>query len=241
MITSSIRFAYLIEPPFNFINKGQVTGCDVELARHLLEQIGIIKVDFVETEFAELLPGLMRGEWQMTTGMFRTEKRQEHALFSTPIWALQDGLLINPLNTTMISGYRSIAENEALRLAVIRDQVQHQNALSNGIPNERIKVFETYNAAAEAVQRGDVAAYTSVAQAHKGYLEQSRDLSLSVVEVPSSEQSPAFGCYAFALETPELQVSINRVLKEVLGSPFHRKLMQTFGFSSGVVDAVLNV
>ena len=54
-----INFAYLIEPPFNYRSAdGAVTGCDVELARTALGMIGIHDFEMVETEFAQLLPGL---------------------------------------------------------------------------------------------------------------------------------------------------------------------------------------
>ena len=36
-----VRFAFLIEPPFcSRTATGAVTGCDVELARHVLHEIG---------------------------------------------------------------------------------------------------------------------------------------------------------------------------------------------------------
>ena len=72
----SLRFAFLIEPPFCYRTPdGAVTGCDVELARQIADQIGADAFDPIETEFAELLPGLLDGCWHMTTGLFVTEER----------------------------------------------------------------------------------------------------------------------------------------------------------------------
>ncbi|MEP2724681.1 MULTISPECIES: transporter substrate-binding domain-containing protein [Hyphomicrobiales] len=69
-----MKFAYLIEPPFNYLDKtGRVTGSDVELARHVFCQLGIKSVEFVEAEFADLLPGLNRRDWHMTTGLAYSE------------------------------------------------------------------------------------------------------------------------------------------------------------------------
>lgn len=51
-----MKFAYLIEPLFN--HKGDdatVTGCDVELARWVFDDIGAGPFEPVETKFAELL------------------------------------------------------------------------------------------------------------------------------------------------------------------------------------------
>lgn len=94
-----MKFAYLIEPPFNYIDAvGRVTGCDVELARHVFAQLSIERFEPVEAEFAELLPGLAAGRWRMTTGLFGTEERRTLAAFSRPIWALPDGLLVREGN-----------------------------------------------------------------------------------------------------------------------------------------------
>lgn len=235
-----MKVAYLIEPPFNYLDAlGNLTGCDVELARHVLGQLGIDPIAFVETEFAQLLPGLARGDWQMTTGLFASEDRLPHAQFSRPIWALTDGLLIRAADADRISGYRSIARSADLRLAVIRDQVQHQTALEAGIPPTRIQVFEAYEAAAQAVGAGHVSAYASVAPAHVGYLRQSRLPGLAVVDVPIGEKPPAFGCFGFASGAADLRDRVDHVLEAFIGSITHRQLMQRFGFDDDTVKRIL--
>ena len=80
-----MKFGYLIEPPFNYrLADGTVTGCDVELAKAMLAHIGENNFEPVETEFAELLPGVAAGRWRMTTGLFATEERKKIAIFSRP-------------------------------------------------------------------------------------------------------------------------------------------------------------
>lgn len=126
-----MNFAYLIEPPFNYRNPdGTVTGCDVELARTILKMVGIHDLKMLETEFAQLLPGLADSRWRMTTGLFATEERRKVAAFSRPIWALPDGLLVRNGNPMRLTGYRSVATTEGCVLAVIRDQIQHRSAIA---------------------------------------------------------------------------------------------------------------
>ena len=155
-----MKFAYLVEPPFNYVDgTGRVTGCDVEVARYVFQHIGIDEVEFVETTFAQLLPGLAEDSWQMTTGLFASDERRQSALFSDSIWALSDGLLVRSADVDRIDGYRAIANTDGLKIAVIRDQLQHQTALKHGILPNEILVFETYAEAADAVQDGRVDAY----------------------------------------------------------------------------------
>ena len=63
-----------------------------------------------------------------------------------------------------------MASQPDIRLAVIRDQVQHRSAIEFGVSDYQIAVFETYEDAAMAVRTGAVDAYASVARAHGGFM-----------------------------------------------------------------------
>lgn len=235
-----MKFAYIIEPPFNFIDANRaVTGCDVELARHVVSRMAE-SFEAVETSFAELLPGLSRGRWQVTTGLFISEERRKAAAFSRPIWALRDGLLVARGNPYGIEGYGSIARDPRFVLAVIRDQMQHRTALALGIPPERILVVEAYAEAAKMVESGRVTAYASVERAHLGYIERNQAASVEAVAVPVSEKRPEFGAFAFAKDDDALLQSFDRVLSDYLGSSEHRAMMTIYGFSDDEVDLVLS-
>ena len=234
-----MKFAYLIEPPFNYVDAThQVTGCDVELARYVFAEIGIEDFEPVETEFSELLPGVADGRWRMTTGLFGTDERRKNALFSRPIWALPDGLLVASGNPLGLSGYESVADNSDVRLAVIRDQFQHRSADEFGVSADRIMIFETYTEAAHAVREGVVDAYASVGRAHGGFIEQNPEWGLELILVPDSEKPPAFGSFAFSLNDADLLDDVDAILSQFLGSDAHRKMVASFGFSAAEVDMV---
>ncbi|WP_299304330.1 transporter substrate-binding domain-containing protein [uncultured Litoreibacter sp.] len=234
-----MKFAYLIEPPFNYVDtNGDVTGCDVELARHVFQELEISDFELVETEFAELLPGLDDGRWRMTTGLFATDERRQTAQFSRPIWALPDGLLVRDGNPLDFTGYRSLASNSDARLAVIRDQFQHRSAVEFGVSDQQIAVFETYTEAAKAVRDGAIDAYASVGRAHSGFIEQHTDWKLDLVLVSTKEKPPAFGSFAFSLDDTSLLNDVDAVLSKFLGSDTHRQMVAAFGFSNAEVDLV---
>ncbi|WP_299893246.1 transporter substrate-binding domain-containing protein [uncultured Ruegeria sp.] len=234
-----MKFAYLIEPPFNYVDaSGCVTGCDVELARYVFAEIGIADFEPVETEFAELLPGVADGRWRMTTGLFGTDERRKSALFSRPIWALPDGLLVARGNQLGLGGYQSIADNSEVRIAVIRDQFQHRSAVEFGVSADRIVIFETYTEAAQAVRQATVDAYASVGRAHGGFIEQNPEWGLELILVPNSEKPPAFGSFAFGLNDTELLNEVDAALSRFLGTDAHRKMVASFGFSTAEVDMV---
>ena len=232
-------FAYLIEPPFNYRDsQGTVTGCDIELARQALAMIGCHDVELIEAEFAQLLPGLVDGRWRMTTGLFATEERRKLAAFSRPIWALPDGLLVAVGNPLGLTGYRTVAQNQECRLAVIRDQIQHSSAIAFGVSADRILVFETYGEAARAVLDGRAQAYASVARTHDGYIEQSDGPPIEVVTVASQETKPGVGCFGFSTMDDTLRRAVDTALTVFLGSAEHRTMMHRFGFKDADVDLI---
>lgn len=236
-----MKFAYLVEPPFNYVGAdGRVTGCDVELARHVFSQLGVAEFEPIEAEFSELLPGVANGRWRMTTGLFGTKERRELVSFSRPIWALPDGFLVRQGNPLQLSGYASVATTKSARLAVIRDQLQHRSAVEFGIPDARIAVFDTYTQAAQAVRDGQVDAYASVGRAHSGFIGQNPDWSVELVVVPDIEKPPAFGSFAFALDDATFQSEVDDVLCAFLGSEGHRQMVAGFGFSDTDVDLVVS-
>jgi len=233
-----VKFAYLIEPPFNHRDSdGTVTGSDVELARHVLAELGHA-FEPVEAEFAELLPGLAAGRWQMTTGLFATEERKTVALFSTRIWALPDGFLVRRGNPEGISSYAALSGRD-LRIAVIRDQIQHHAVAASGLAHDNVLVFDTYEAAAEAVATGKADAYASVARAHIGYLALHPGLDLDVVTVAAAEKPPAKGAFGFALGDTALRDAVDDVLAAFIGTPQHRAVMHRFGFTNAEIDLLL--
>lgn len=233
-------FAYLIEPPFNYRHEsGTVTGCDVELARIVLSMAGYDSIDLVESEFAQLLPGLNEGRWHMTTGLFATEERRRMANFSRAIWALPDGLLVGKGNPFGLTGCKSIAGERACTLAVIRDQIQHHTASTFGVSVEQLLICENYREAANAVLTGQAAAYASVTRAHSGFIEQNSGVPLEVVTIGVDEKAPAYGCFGFRMSDETSLYIINDVLTNDLGTPQHRAMMYSFGFTDAEIDLVV--
>jgi polar amino acid transport system substrate-binding protein len=221
----------LIEPPFNYRNEtGDVTGCDVELARVILAMIGIRDIEFIEAEFSQLLPGLNENLWDMTTGLFDTAERRKIVAFSHAIWALPDGLLVRKGNPGNLDGYASATKNPEYTIVVIRDQMQHRVLVEAGVPGNRILICETYEEAAQAVLDGRADAYASVAMAHLGFLQQNPELYLEIVTVSAKERPAASGAFAFRQSDRELRNAVDAALRSYIGSDEHRALMRNFGF-----------
>lgn len=228
-----IVFAYLDEPPFCWPGADSIAqGCDVELVTAGLKALGITQFEQRLTTFAELLPGLSSGRWTITTPLFVTAERQRLVDFSRPVWALGDGLLVRAGDRERLAGYRAVAATRA-RLVVVGGQVQEQAGLAAGIAPERILSVPTQEDAVAAVRDGRADAYASVAMAHRGYIAREPDAELAIVSVPTSQNTPAAGAFAFGKQHSVLRKRFNAALDDLIGSGWHRAMMARHGFPAG--------
>ncbi len=224
-----MRYAWIEEPPFNFAAGPLPDGVDVAVILALAGRMGET-VEFRRTEFADLLPGLVRGNWDVTAAMFLTPERAAKACFTRPIWRLADGLLLRADLAGRVTGYGGLAQL-GLRLAVLEGQVQQQTALGCGIDPARIAVFADYAAAAGAVLSGEVDAYASVLLAHRETV--ARHPALAAVAVPETERPRSAG--AFACATLALRDRLDAALSELLGRAGHAEMLRRYGLGSDEV------
>lgn len=230
-----MRYAWIEEPPFNFAtaaeSDGVPDGVDVAVILALAAQLGET-VEFRRTEFSDLLPGLARGDWDVTAAMFLTPEREARAFFTRPVWRLADGLLLRGELAGQVTGYRSLAER-GLRLAVLEGQVQERTALDCGVEPGRITIFPDYASAAEAVLSDEVDAYASVALAHRATV--SRHRGLCAVTVPEVERPRSPG--AFACATPALRARLDSALAGLLVGDDHASTLRRYGLGSDEAPA----
>jgi polar amino acid transport system substrate-binding protein len=236
--------AYLDEPPFG-IPAGpgaRPSGCDMDLAHHVLTAVGAAKVDYRLTTFPELIPGLRDRRWHMTTPIFVTDERAEVIDYSRAVWAADDGFVVRRPDAGRYTSYEAIAASPGAVLAVVQSQVQHQTALRAGVLNERIVEFPDQDAAVAAVRDGSVDASASTAAGNRGFLRRAGEPTLAAV----TDRSPARrgrlpqGAFAFGPHTPGLRAAVDDALHHYLGTPQHLDVMAGYGFSANDLQGLLD-
>ncbi len=212
-----MRFAWIDEPPFGYATADGPAGSDVELARLAFARVGW-RFEPVHATFADLLPGLHDGRWDVTVGMFVTTERAALARFTRPIWALSDGLLVRREHAH-VTGYTDLAR-AGMTVAVLGGQVQEGHALRLGVEPGRLVVLDTYPDGAAAVADGRADAYATAAPAHEDYLRSlaaAERAALVCVRVPDDEVPAAPGAFACASE--EVRAELDTALAAVAVSP----------------------
>ena len=238
--------AYLDEPPFCYPRPdGEATGCDIDVARHVLTELGVPHVETRLVTFAELMPGVVTGEWTVNTPLFVTEERAQQVTFSRPVWALADGLLVRATDAGALVSYEALAHDGHVNVGVIAGQIQEPATLAAGVPPARILHYASQGEAVTALRQGQIDAYPSVAAAHRGYLQQHPNPDLVIVDLLSAASGgegsiAAVGAYSFAPTSSRLRDAFDQVLAAFLGSSQHRAIMRNYGFTNAEIDRVLS-
>src|SRR3546814_3216945 len=90
-----VRIAVANEIPYGYMDlKGQAKGVGPDVAKHIMEQLGIKKIEWITTNFGSLIPGLRAKRFDMVAAeMAILPQRCKEVLFSDPNSSYGEGLL----------------------------------------------------------------------------------------------------------------------------------------------------
>ncbi len=231
-----VVLAILDEPPFCWLDAdGAAAGCDVEVASAVLRRAGVKSVAVRQVTFAELIPGVIQGRWQLNTGMFVTDARRRQVRFTRPIWAVPDGLIVRAADAGRFASYRDLGADAGARLGVVVGQVQAESARQAGVPDERLVSFATQDDVVRAVHRGEIDAAASTAVGNRALLARLGEPDLVAVDLGptggSVRQPAPLGAFSLSYEQVALAQALDAQLAGFVGSPENRAIMTRHGFS----------
>jgi polar amino acid transport system substrate-binding protein len=232
-----IRIGFANEAPYGYATaNGKLTGEAPEIAKVILERLGIPEVDGVLTEFGSLIPGLKAGRFDIiAAGMYILPKRCEQVDFSNPTYSIGEGFVVAKGNPKNLHSYADVKDNPDVKLGLMAGAVESDYARATGIPESQWEIFPDGPSAVAGVAAGRVDAYagTSLTVADLSGKAGNR------VEVAKPFEDPmvkgksvrGYGAFAFRKDDDELRQAFNRELAKFIGSEEHRKLVRPFGFT----------
>ena len=120
-----VRVGFPNQVPYAYANeKGQLTGADAEIAKLVIEKMGIKSMDGVLTEFGALIPGLRAGRFDIVLAMFINPTRCAQVAFSEPVYKIGQGIVVKSGNPLGVKGYDDLVKNDKVRIAVMAGAVQ---------------------------------------------------------------------------------------------------------------------
>jgi polar amino acid transport system substrate-binding protein len=228
-----IRVGFANEAPFGFATTaGELTGEAPEVAKAVLDKMGISEVDGVLTEFGSLIPGLNAGRFDViAAGMFITPKRCEQIDFSEPTYKLAQAFLVPEGNPKNLQTYEDIAANPELMLAVLTGAVEKGYAEQAGVEEAQLVTLPDPPSMLAAVQAGraDAAALTTLSISNLAEKGEGVEMTEPITEA-GGESVVGYGAFGFREDDDALREAFNEQLKGFIGSEEHKKLVSAFGF-----------
>lgn len=228
-----VRGAYVHEPPFGFLGPdGEPTGESVEMARAVLQQIGIGEFKGMMTERPSLIPGVNDGRWDMIAGGLRiTPEHCDDVLFTDPTYRTGQAFLVQAGNPLNLNSYADLRQNDGAVLGVIDGTVQREYARIERIPAGRIEEVANDAELLSAVRGGRVDAGAATRITVQRLARSGGAAVQSAEPFITPPYGMVYGAFAFRKDQRELRDAVNQHLREFIGSEEHLELIAEFDLS----------
>lgn len=152
----TLRVGYAVEPPYAWVDgQGRILGEAPELAQRVAQHLGATRIEWVQTEFAALIPGLQQGRFDVVAaGMFITPERARVLRFSRPTLRVAAGWLSQRPGTVTGLDHAAAVAQPHLRIAALAQSVELQRLRDLQLPAARLIEVPDARAGAAAVLAG---------------------------------------------------------------------------------------
>lgn len=231
---SSLRVGYAIEAPYAFVGPQGLDGESVAVVNAMASRLGIRRVDWVVTDFHELIPQLLAGRFDViAAGLFTTSERAQRVDFSQPTAYVGAGLLLRVDESRQYATLAEVAADTHFVLAVVRDAVEETRARMAGVPLERLLRVPDAASGFEAVRSGRADGLALSAPTLRAGVRAPGHDDLRVVmlsgEPMARRDRPAL---AFRKQDQSLRQICERALATYLGSDEHLVRVMPLGFTA---------
>ena len=229
-----IRIGYAVEAPYAMLGTvGEVTGEAPEIARYVVERLGIARIAWRQVRFEDLINELRSGMIDVAaSGMFITPEREERVLFSIPTMEVRPAMLMRAGTVKGVDTYRGLARAGDVRAAVIGGSVEERRLQELGLDERLVVRVPDALTGVKAVETGLVDAFLLSepslrwAKAQLGL----HDLEVLPVQTdPGDVVQSGRPAFAFGPDDSGLRDEWNKALRTFLGSSEHCALVARFG------------
>lgn len=235
----TIRIGYAIEPPYAFVEpNGEISGIFPVVAVRLTDKLKIARVEWVQTHFDALIPGLESGRFDViAAGMYITRERANRVAFSEPLLHVQQGLLVLQGNPKRILSYQEAVSRADIRLAVLAGSIEETLLQQLGVPESQIIVVPDALTGRAAIEAGVVDGLALSAPSIR-WMAISDELGHTTLAepfeqpAPSLTQSNGYPAFAFRTDDRQLLAAWNAALTGFVGGDEYLQVMEEFGFSA---------
>lgn len=237
----TIRIAVANEIPYGYMDmSGEAKGAGPDVAKHIVEQLGIENIEWVTANFSSLIPGLQADRFDVVAAeMAVLPERCESVIYSEPNSSYGEGLLVPAGNPKDIHSYGAFAEREDAKVAIMAGADQLEMLQKLGVPQERMVTIASNADAISTVSTGRADAYAATSLTVGELASKSDEVeSAGQFEDPviDGEEVRSWGAFAFNQESTELRDAFNQELAEFKQTDEWRQILSSYGFSEADIE-----
>lgn len=231
----TVRIAVANEIPYGYTDmSGNAKGVGPDVAKHIMQQLGITKIKWSTTNFGSLIPGLQAGRFDMIAAeMAVLPQRCKEVLFSEPDSSYGEGLLVAKGNPENLHSYEAfVGSGHKIAIMAGADQLDILQAL--GVPASQMVTISSNADAISTIATGRASAYaatsvTTVELANKSdKVEVARNFTDPLI---NGEPVRSWGAFAFAQGSEDFRDAVNAELEKFKKTQGWAKTMNHYGFS----------
>jgi polar amino acid transport system substrate-binding protein len=238
--SGTIRIAVANEIPYGYVDpNGEAKGAGPDVAKHIIEQLGIENIEWVTAEFSGLIPGLQANRFDMVAAeMAILPARCEQVIYSEPNTSYGEGLLVAAGNPQDIHAYSDFAEGDR-KVAIMAgaDQLEMLQAL--GVPEENMVTISSNADAISTVATGRADAYAATGLTASELAGQSNQVEVAsgfVDPVVDGEEVRSWGGFTFAKGSEGLRDAVNEELVAFKETDEWRNILSGYGFTEADIE-----
>lgn len=153
-----VRLVIANEPPYTQLQpNGDITGAAPDVAKAVLQRMGIENVEGIVADYNSMVPGLNAGRWDMVTaGLFMDQERCAAVLYSAPVLVSTESFAVPPGNPMNITSVRAVTGNPDVAVAVLGGSYELRAAQNLGVPQGQLQTYPLAPDALSALSAGRV-------------------------------------------------------------------------------------
>ena len=239
--SGKVRIAVANEIPYGYVDpNGDAMGAGPDVAKAIMDKLGVEEIEWVTTNFSSLIPGLQADRFDMVAAeMAILPDRCKQVLFSEPNTSYGEGLLVAAGNPKGIHAYADFAENPELKVAIMAGADQLEMMQKLGVDEANLVTLSANADAISTVSTGRADAYAATSLTASGLADQNDGVEVAgefTDPVIDGEEVRSWGGFTFASGNEELRDAVNTALAEFKQTPEWSEILMGYGFTQADVD-----
>ncbi len=238
-----VKVGFANENPYAYQEAdGTLTGEAVEVARAVLQEMGIEEMEGVLTEFGSLIPGLQAGRFDIiTAGMYVNPTRCEQVFFADPEYQIGEALIVEAGNPLGLNSYEDIAANPDVLVGTGAGYLENDMMTAAGVSEDQIVTFPDDPSGMAGLQAGQINAWTGTRPTLMKVLQVTDDPNFELADPftnPVIDGKPAinYGAAAFRMEDADFRNAFNAGLNKLKAEGELLNIIGEFeGFDEGAL------